>query len=211
MEIPLQAQVECADGDCGRSENIIVNPIDERVTHLVVRESSSPDRQYLVPLSFVSGVLAGTIRLSCGRQELEKMEPFVKNVFIEIKVPDRYPGAGGLYGMGGPLYLPFVTVERNVLESGKSEQIPPGELAVRRGTQVEAADGPVGRVDEFVVLPESGCITHLVMREGHLWGSRDVVIPLSAVDRTTADSVYLNLTKRQVEALPKLRIRRLWP
>jgi len=43
---------------------------------------------------------------------------------------------------------------------------------VRRGTRVEATDGHVGHVDEFVVNPENGHITHSVMREGHLWGKK---------------------------------------
>ncbi len=38
MEIPLQAQVECRDGVFGRSEYVLINPIVEKVTHLVVRE-----------------------------------------------------------------------------------------------------------------------------------------------------------------------------
>jgi len=61
-------------------------------------------------------------------------------------------------------------------------QIPLGELAVRRGTRIEATDGYVGKVDEFVINPENDHITHLVMREGLLWGKKDVIIPLSAMD-----------------------------
>ena len=48
------------------------------------------------------------------------------------------------------------------------EQIPLGELAVSGGAHVEATDGRMGRVDEFLVNQENGYITHLVMREGHL-------------------------------------------
>ncbi len=48
------------------------------------------------------------------------------------------------------------------------ERIPPGELAVRRGARVETTDGHAGRVDEFLVNPADGYITHLVLREGHL-------------------------------------------
>ena len=32
-------------------------------------------------------------------------------------------------------------------------------------------------VDELLVDPENEHITHLVMREGHLWGQKDVVYP----------------------------------
>jgi sporulation protein YlmC with PRC-barrel domain len=42
-------------------------------------------------------------------------------------------------------------------------------------------------VDEFVVNPKNGHITHLVMREGHLWGQKDVIIPLALVLRVSID------------------------
>ena len=88
------------------------------------------------------------------------------------------------------------------------ERIPPGELAVRRGTRVEATDGYVGQVGEFVVEPESGHITHLVLLEGHLWAKKEVTLPLSAIDHSEGDTVYLNLDKKAVEALPTVPVRR---
>ena len=79
---------------------------------------------------------------------------------------------------------------------------------MHRGMPVEAIDGRVGRVDEFVVNPENGHITHLVMREGHLFGKKDVIIPVSALGETREDTVFLNLDKHQVEALPAFPIHR---
>ena len=92
----------------------------------------------------------------------------------------------------------------------KNLQIPPGELAVRRGTRVQATDGDVGHVDEFVVNPENGHITHLVMREGHLWGKKEVMIPLSAMGDTRDDTVFLKIDKHQIEALPTIPVKRHW-
>jgi sporulation protein YlmC with PRC-barrel domain len=210
MEIPLQAQVECTDGVCGLSSAVIINPVIEQMTHLVVSVDSSPDKEYIVPLDLVSAVLVDTIQLRCSKSELKKMDPFVKTSFIQVKIPDRTGYSGALYGMGGPYYLPYVRAETTVYESIHSEQVPPGELAVRRGTRVEASDGHIGRVDELVVDPKDGCITHLVMREGHLWGKKDVIIPLSALKKVDEDTVFLNLDKHQVESLPSFPIHRLW-
>jgi hypothetical protein len=58
--------------------------------------------------------------------------------------------------MGSYYYLPYVTSDGKAYESVKTQQIPPGELAVHRGTRVEAKDGYVGKVDEFVVNPKNG-------------------------------------------------------
>jgi hypothetical protein len=211
MEIPLNAQVECTDGVCGRSEYVLINPVVDQVTHLVVKEDSSPNTEYIVPVDVVSATVADTIRLSCSKAELEKMNPFIKTTFIEEKLPDRnfnYPG--GMYGGGSYFYLPYVTSETMVQVPVEHQQIPPGELAVQRGTRVEATDGYVGKVDEFVVNPENGHITHLVMREGHLWGQKDVIIPLSAMGEPREDTVFLKLDKHQIESLPTFPVHRRW-
>jgi hypothetical protein len=88
------------------------------------------------------------------------------------------------------------------------ETIPLDELAMCRGDRVEATDGRVGRIDEFLVDPETMRITHLVMREGHLWGQKDVTIQVSQIDRITDGTVYLRLSKQQIEELPALKLRR---
>ncbi len=210
MEIPLQAQVECTDGVCGLSVYVLINPLADEVTSLVVRETST-NTEYIVPVDMISATIVDTIRLSCNKAELEQMKPFVKTDFIEEKMPVGNIGlAGGAYGMGSYYYIPYVTPELTVQVPVEHLQIPPGELAVRRGTRVEAKDGYVGKVDEFVVNPQTGHITYLVMREGHLWGAKNVIIPLSAMDDTGDDTLFLNLDKHQIESLPTFPVHRLW-
>ncbi len=68
--------------------------------------------------------------------------------------------------------------------------------------------GRVGRLDELLVKPTSARITHLVVREGHLWGQKDVTIPIEQIDRIEEDGVYLKLDKHGVVALPTTPARR---
>ncbi len=213
MEIPLNAPVECTDGVYGHSAYVLINPVADQVTHLVVKADTFPNTEYIVPVDLVAETIIDMVRLRCSKAELEKLDPFIKTKFIEERVPERYYHyTSGTYGMGSNYYLPYVSPE-TMQVSVEVKQIPPGELAVQRGTHVEATDGYVGRVDEFVVNPENGHITHLVLREGHLWGRKDVIIPISELavtDRTDADTVVLKLDKRQIEALPTFRVHRRW-
>jgi PRC-barrel domain. len=209
MEIPLNAQVECTDGVCGRSVFVLVNPVIEKVTHLVVKEDSSPFTQYVVPVDLVAETIVGTIRLSCSKAVLEKMDPFIETTFIDEKAPADYSAYGGGFG-NEMVYWPYTSFKETVQVLVKNRQIPAGELAVHRGTRVEATDGYVGKVDEFVVNPQNGHITHLVMREGHLWGKKDVIIPLSAMGDTQEDTVFLNLDKHEIESLPTFPLQRRW-
>lgn len=212
MEIPLQAQVECTDGVYGRSVYILIDPLFDRVTHLVVQEDSSPNTEYIVPVDVISMTIADTIRLNCNKAELEQMKPFVKTEFVESKMPVQNVGfAGGMYGIGSYYYMPYDDIPEITMQVPVEHlQIPLGELAVQRGTRVEAKDGYVGKVDEFVVNPVTGRITYLVMREGHLWEAKNVIIPLSAMDDSGDDTLFLNIDKRQIESLPTFPVHRLW-
>jgi len=211
MQYPLDAKVECTDGVCGQSKYVVINPVTDQVTHIVVKEDSDHDREYLVPVDYVTETRTDEVRLQCSKAELEQMEPFIKTTYIQEKVPDTiFGGGGGTFGMGAYYSLPYVTPEKTVYEPVEDKQVPPGELAIRRGAHVEATDGRVGRVDEFVVDPKNSHITHMVMREGHLWGKKEVVIPVSAIDNTSEDTVFLKLDKSQVEALPAFPVHRRW-
>ena len=46
------------------------------------------------------------------------------------------------------------------------------------------------------------------MREGHLWGQKEVVIPLLAVKEVHQNSVVLRLSKHQIETLPTFPLHR---
>lgn len=51
MDIPVNVEVFCLDGQGGRSTSIIVNPISMTVTHVVVRFHKE---EFLVPLELVT-------------------------------------------------------------------------------------------------------------------------------------------------------------
>ena len=180
MDIPINAYVRCTDVLFGRSTCLIINPRTEQVTHLVVEETQFPHSQRLVPIDQVVEATPHLIQLSCTSRELEGMESFVETEFVETPIPDFMGG----YYMAWPYVMP-----EPMLTPIEHEQIPPGELTIRRGARVEATDGHVGRVDEFLVDPANGHITHLVLREGHLWGQKDVTIPVSQIERIEEDTV----------------------
>jgi uncharacterized membrane protein len=111
--------------------------------------------------------------------------------------------------------LPYATPMHMIGIPVEVEHVPLGEIAVRRGTLVEATDGYVGDVAELLVDPGKGEITHFVLQEGHLWGKKEVTLPLSAIDRVEEETVYLKLDKKAVESLPSVPVKRhygfWWP
>ena len=209
--IPLNANVECEDGSFGESTTVILNPTTRKISHVVVQTKSYPIQEYLIPISLVKETSSEEIKLSCTKKEVEDLEPFTEIHYIQSDEPTANLYADYGYTSDDNVFLlPYATATDPLMIPVEEERIPEGELAFRRGAQVMAQDGQVGTLDEFLVDPESGDITHFVMVEGHLWGKKEIIVPVSLVDRAQANTVYLSIEKDGVGSLPVFPLRRGW-
>jgi len=202
MYIPLNAKVGCFDGDFGRSMYIIINPAIPQVTHLVVKKTELPQREILVPIDWVFSTAMGLIRLDYSREELEEQETFIKGQFIKACGSDNI-----IFWLNS--HYDSTPGTRPPIEYKFS---PPGRLIMHRRTYVEATDGCAGCLDELVINPDDGVITHVVLGKGHFLGKKAVTVLISQVDRLEVDTVYLKLDKRDIETLPSIKVwrRLLW-
>jgi uncharacterized membrane protein/sporulation protein YlmC with PRC-barrel domain len=205
IQVPVDAKVECTDGHAGRSSHTIIDPINKTITHVVVTtEESFASRQWLVPINRVAESTSALIRLDCTLEELSTMDEFSEQHYVKSEDPEpgemAYPTYAYMTPYATPLRTDYIPVE--------IERIPPGELAIRRGAIMEATDGYVGKVGEFLIDPDNGHITHLILQEGHLWGKKEVLVPLSAVDHSLEDTVFLKLDKESVAGLPAIAVTR---
>ena len=41
----------------------------------------------------------------------------------------------------------------------------------------------IGKVEGLVIEPTHGHVTHVLLQEGHLWGRKEVAIPIGSVDQ----------------------------
>ena len=193
-DISLHANVECADGPCGQSTCVIIDPATQQVTHFVAKGTGSHHAERLVPVDQVTGTAPNLIRLSCTRDELATMPLFAATDYVrkEDIYPENDPIAVWRYpAQSAGDWVPV-----------QHERVPRGELAMHRGAQVKAADRRVGRVDEFLLDPTTNRIAYVVMRKGHLWNRKRVSISASEIERVGDDTVYLKLDRRAVNALP---------
>jgi sporulation protein YlmC with PRC-barrel domain len=209
MDLPVDVDVYCVKVRCGRSTNIVLNPVNDKVTHIVVRENAFPQIERLVPIELIVESSPTEIRLRCTQEELENMDAFVETDFLRSDEVDLDPSYEDMYGGGPHLIWPYVIPERQFI-AVDHENIPLDEIAIRRGTEVYATDGRVGKVDEFLVDPANERVTHIILRRGHLWSQRDVTIPLSQIESIKEDAVHLKLDQRGVGSLPTIPVRRRW-
>jgi uncharacterized membrane protein len=184
---------------------VIVNPVSRAVTHFVIVDQTDwPRTQRLVPMEQVAGTTQDEVRLSCSKAELAEMEPFVETYFIQ--------GEGAAPGKEPDEYLvPYAQARPGLDVPIDVQKVPPGEVAVRRGSRVEATDGTVGQVAELLLDASGQFVTHMIIEGGHLWERREIMIPLSAIERVGIEEiVFLNIDKETVGRLPAIPAARSW-
>jgi sporulation protein YlmC with PRC-barrel domain len=201
-QFTIGAEARCSDGVCGEVSRVVVDPVARAVTHLVVEPEHRQGLGRLVPLNLVVDASSGEIRLNCTMEEFEKLDHAEETQFL--------PGSGGHadYTAGQALSQPYFGLSGvigDVPQAVTYDTLPLDEVAVRRGEQVDATDGKIGVVQGLVIDPRNHHVTHVLLQEGHLWGRKQVAIPIGAV--TQVDSgIALNITKQQVEDLPAVEI-----
>ncbi|HEX4658523.1 MAG TPA: PRC-barrel domain-containing protein [Streptosporangiaceae bacterium] len=211
MPFTIGTEARCSDGVCGEVSRVVVDPVARTLTHLVVEPIGREGLGRLVPLDLVDAS-PDEVRLSCTIAEFEKLDSAAETQFV--------PGSGGyaaygpeqvvswpyygLAGAGGPEDIgaglaftsPTVTYDA----------VPLGEVAVHRDDPVHAADGSIGRVQGLVIDPRNHHVTHVLLQEGHLWGRKEVAIPIKAVTEVSDEGIKLSIAKRDVEDLPPVDI-----
>jgi sporulation protein YlmC with PRC-barrel domain len=208
MPFTIGADASCSDGVCGEVSRVVVDPVARAVTHLVVEPKGRQGLGRLVPLDLVEAA-GGQVRLRCTVAEFEQLDSAEETQFL--------PGTRGYqaYGPEQVLSWPYASlggaasvagdVVSGVSETVTFDTVPLGEVAVRRDERVHATDGEIGRVEGLVIDPRNHHVTHVLLQEGHLWGRKEVAIPISAVTGVE-DGIRLNISKRDVEDLPPVDI-----
>jgi hypothetical protein len=207
----IGAEVSCTDGVCGDLRRVIVDPVARAVTHLVVRPKDRLDLDRLVPLDLVDGVdgVDGVIRLRCSQADFNRLKAAEETQFIPAELAGYGPGqtlAWPYYGLGPG----FAGFGPDPVPPGVTyDTVPLGEVDVRRGERVHATDGSIGRVQGLVIDGGSHHVTHVLLDEGHLWGKKQVAIPIGAVTRVDSEEgegIRVSLSKQEVEDLPPVDI-----
>ena len=201
-QFTIGVQASCTDGVCGEVVRVVVDPVARVVTHLAVEPKHRQGLGRLVPLDLVDLVDAtsGEIRLGCTLAAFEKLDFAEETQFLVGDV--GYPGYGPEQVLAWPYYglsdLGLGVGE--VPPSVTYDRVPLGEVAVRRGERVHATDGEIGRVQGLVVDSRDHHVTHVLLQEGHLWGRKEVAIPIGAVTGVE-NGIRLSMTKQEVHDL----------
>jgi sporulation protein YlmC with PRC-barrel domain len=201
----------------GEVVDVVIDPIGKRLTHLVVEprwQDAIASRLVPVELVETDGGEQGAISLRCTGEDMNRLETVHEFAYLRTgKVPldDPHWDVGVEDVLAMPYYEGMGAVGPAAYDANLGvtyDRIPKGEVEIRRSSAVISADGhDLGRVDGFLIDDEEQ-ITHVLLERGHLWGRREITIPIGSVEKVETDLVTVGLTKDEVGALPGLRVHR---
>jgi len=199
----MGARVLATDGECGELVRVIVNPVAQTLTHLVVapRHHGGDDR--LVPIDLVESVDDEHIRLRGTVARFLTLDDAEDSQFLPA---DTDVLGYGHHALLWPYYSIAISPHHHHHDPMEIDRVPLGEVEVRRGDQVHAVDGYIGSVQGLVIDPADHHVTHVLLQEGHVWGRKQVTIPIGAATRV-GDEIRVGLTKQQVEELSPVDLR----
>jgi len=207
-ELPLSfdigARAYCQDGQCGKLVRLVVNPVTEDVTDLIIEKGFLQKHDRVIPISAVKSTMDAEVHLAMESHSLSDFPEFRE---VEFRVPNsgwsssRHKAENVRYwmtpygmGVGG---LSVVPTSRRHFNEGVTY----GSKVIGRGTKVHSLRGGVGNVDHVLVDCADGHITHLVVRRNLL--AEYHTVPAEMIQSVEDGEVTLNVSRDQVLALPR--------
>lgn len=215
MKLELGSPVRCIDGPFGELADVVIDPLTRRVTHLVVAPHHRHRLARIVPIDVAAAENGRrpAVSLRCKVADARRFPSVQEFAYLRLgefpaNDPDWDVGIETVLALPYYGYDDFAQVDYDPHVSETYDRVPKDEVEIRRASEVTSADGHrLGHVDGFLVDADDQ-ITHVVLERGHLWGRREVTIPIGAVTRVETDSVTLRFAKDEVGALRAVPVHR---
>jgi hypothetical protein len=210
------------DGDVGQVKDFYFDDQNWAIRYLVADTGSwLPGRQVLIaPHAFGNIYQPGKLLLlKLTRKQIENSPAIESHKPVSRQYEEeyyRYYGwpyywqGAALWGMSGFPILEQTTKPFSGEPTATSGCPPTGADAHLRsamavnGYLLQASDGTIGHVCDFMMDDLSWALVQLVIKTGHRFSGQELEIPTSKVERISWDEskVFVSLTKEEVEQSP---------
>jgi hypothetical protein len=210
-----------SDGEIGHVKDFYFDDQNWAVRYVVADTGSwLPGRQVLIsPHAFPEGFRGEILLVNLTRKQIEDSPSIESHKPVSRQYEEEYYRYYGwpyywqgdaLWGMSGFPILsekpaPFPSEPAG--ENGRHHE--PADAHLRstqavNGYRLQATDGIIGHVCDFMMDDQSWAIDQLVIKTGHRFYGEEVQIPASKVDRISWDesTVFVSLTREAVEQSP---------
>jgi hypothetical protein len=210
------------DGEIGHVKDFYFDDRSWAVRYLVADTGSwLTGRQVLIsPHAFGSLIQAGKVlRVNLTRQQIENSPSIESRKPVSRQYEEeyyRYYGwpfywqGGGLWGISNfPVVPPPsgpLPGESSLASDGTLERADAHLRSAQdvNGYRLQASDGTIGHVCDFMMDDPSWAIAQLVVKTGHRLSGKEVRVPTSMIDRISYEesTVFVSVTKEAIEKSP---------
>ena len=210
-----------SDGEIGHVKDFYFDDRNWAVRYMVADTGSwLPGRQVLIsPHAFPEGFRGKILRVNLTRKQIENSPSIESHKPVSRQYEEEYYRYYGwpyywrgdaLWGMSGfpilelpPKPLPGEPASASGPQSERTDAHLLSTQAVN-GYHLQASDGTIGHVCDFMMDARIWAIGQLVIQTGHGLSGKEVQIPAGKVDRISWDEskVFVNLTKEAIEQNP---------
>ena len=212
--VALGASITTKDGDDFEVGDLVIDPDQQRITHLVVQPRHRHDRSRLVAIGEVAAGHDG-LTISRTSRWLDHT-PAIEEIghFRIGDWPDL--GEGWRVGVVNTWAMPFYgSVGWSKVGDGLDldlgaeasvfDRIPEATEEIRRASEIRSSDDHrVGHV-AGALIGRDGRMSHIIGLRDHLWGDREVAIPIADVARIHTDQIDLRASRHDVDRYPSVR------
>ena len=215
-------RLEASDGEIGHVKDFYFDDQNWVIRYVIVDTGTwVPGRQVLLsPHAFGNFYQGGKLLpANLSRRQIENSPSIELHKPVSRQYEEdyyRYYGwpsywqGGGLWGLGGlPAFEMMVTPLPGKPDTAGGPQPKQNDTHLRsiqavNGYQLQASDGKIGSICDFMMDSQSWAIHHLVIKTGHWPASSVVEIPTRKVDRISYEesTVFVNLNRETVEQSP---------
>lgn len=215
-------KLSASDGEIGHVKDFYFDDQNWAVRYLVADTGSwLPGRKVLIsPHAFGRLDPAGKLLpVSLTRKQIEDSPSIDTHKPVSRQYEEEYYRYYGwpyywqgdaLWGMSGfpildlpPQPLPSGPTTTSSLPTERADEHLRSTQAVN-GYHIQASDGKIGHVCDFMIDAQNWAICQLVIKTGHRFSGKEVQIPTGKVDRISYEdsAVFVKLTAEAVEQSP---------
>lgn len=218
MKFTKGATIKAVDGDkIGNLDDIIVDPTNDNVTHIVVKKGFFFTEDRIIPVEALRVGDENTILLNASSEDFDSFPHFEENSYVRPN-RDYQPEIVGesdwghwerptrplfYYGLPHTGLYPGELAGRGVPQARLTKQnIPEDAVIINEGTEVYSLDDEhVGNV-EGAITDDRGNTSHILISKGLIF-STERLIPMHWVRRTSDQKIQLLVDTAIVEDLPE--------
>lgn len=199
----------------GSVEQVVIEPHDGAITHIVVHSGHLLGADKVVPIKNVVNADDEMVTLNMTADAAKALPDLVEVHYIPLNdVETAQYGYGGnlaqpvfWYPVGGPVNFPYPgTYPTDMGRPFKIEtqvNVPEGSMALTEGAKVIGRDGKhVGDIEKIITSDQKDQVTALLITKG-AFNHDKKMIPASWISKIQRDGVQLSVNASTIDRLEK--------